>query len=373
MKTLTLTLTLLLATAAFAQPGWHDISSYIKAVAGENTDFSDVSCTSDDECWVASSNQPHIYHTTDGGATWEVQNVQYSLNAVEMRDSLNGYAGGENGRIYRTTDGGATWTAIGSMGETLTDISCPPEGDTCFCCGDNGTIYGITGNTVFKTESGVPDRLHGIHFPQSSSEGWVCGGNILRHYVNGAWVADQYSPNGGYNTLFMTDTLNGWAFGDGGIIIHTTDGAHWTEVTNPDPDHWTLNGCYFLNMNEGWAVGDHGTILHTTDGGTWNMENVGMTTSMLCRVHFTTSENGYFCGNNGTLIKYGYFTPSGEQEEESFRVEVFPNPAGEKFEVSGMAFQTGGATIALFSPDGRKLLERAVPAGSQKITVDVII
>jgi len=375
MKKILLTLTILLAptvTTRAQQPSWHDISAYIRAVAGENTDFSDISCTGPNECWVSSSNKPHIYHTTDGGHTWEVQDIEYSINALVMRDSQNGYAGGEYGRVYRTTDGGHTWTAIGSIGQTLTSISCPPEGDSCYCCGDNGTIYGITGATAFPMESGVVDHLHYINFPLTSSEGWVVGGSIIRHFLNNEWLGDQFKPSGGYNAICMTDTQNGWACGDNGIIVHTTDGHNWSAVTNPDPEGRTLNGVFFLNGNEGWTVGFLGVILHTTDvGASWQVEADSFGDALLRRVFFTSSTNGYVVGNPGTLLKYGQFTDVEEQKQQEWEVEVLPNPVEDEFKVRSPKFKVSRAVLELFGMDGRKLLEKTIPKGNEEIMVDV--
>ena len=80
---------------------------------------------SDNEGWITSSNYPEIYHTTDGGETFEIQSTQYDCNAIYMLNENEGYAGGENGRVYHTTNGGENWIAIGSIGTTLLDISFP--------------------------------------------------------------------------------------------------------------------------------------------------------------------------------------------------------------------------------------------------------
>ena len=84
-----------------------------------------------------------IYHTTDGGETFEIQTTQYQLNAIYMIDENEGYAGGANGRVYRTTDGGDNWIAIGSIGVTLSDIDFATATQG-YCCGDNGTVFSIT-------------------------------------------------------------------------------------------------------------------------------------------------------------------------------------------------------------------------------------
>jgi len=44
----------------------------------------------------------------------------------------------------------------------------------------------------------------------------------------------------------------------------------------PRPQGYTLCGVSFVDMQHGWAVGDYGTILNTTDGGqSWSPLNSG--------------------------------------------------------------------------------------------------
>jgi hypothetical protein len=55
--------------------------------------------------------------------------------------------------------------------------------------------------------------------------------------------------------------------------------------------------------------------------------------------------------------------------EDWFR--IYPNPAGDEFKVSCLKFKVGLATLELFGLDGRKLLEKTIPKGSEEISVDV--
>ncbi len=290
-----------------ATHGWVDLSDQVIQLMA---DFSDIDCTSDDECWITANLINEIYHTRDGGDTWEIQTTQYPNNAIAMRSATEGYAGGKAGLIYRTLDGGAHWNAIGSAGDTVTDIDCPPTGPTCYASRLNGGIYSITGKTVSRMTSGVYGSLDSLSFPVDSSEGWVVGSSVLRHFTGGAWTGDQDYPSGGYNAVDFVDNFNGWAVGDGGVISHTTDGQNWTEQTNPLGK--TLGGVFFRDLDEGWAVGIGGALLHTRDGGaSWHGEAQGMIGNSLLRsIRFTSASNGYAVGNGGTLFKYTALLPT---------------------------------------------------------------
>jgi photosystem II stability/assembly factor-like uncharacterized protein len=54
-----------------------------------------------------------IFHTTDGGTTWERQSVETKrpLLAVSCLDGRTAWTAGKEGIVYGTKDGGATWTA----------------------------------------------------------------------------------------------------------------------------------------------------------------------------------------------------------------------------------------------------------------------
>jgi hypothetical protein len=244
-----------------------------------------------------------------------------------MLNSNEGYAGGFNGRIYRTTNGGGTWNVIGSIGATLLSISFPPSSTTGYCCGYSGKIYSITSSGVSSMSSGVTSNLKSITFP--GSQGWLCGESVILHY-NGSWLGDQSYPTETYNAIYMVNNTTGWAVGDNGVIIKTSDGTNWNYQSNPDTKRSTLNNVYFLSSNEGWAVGDNGVILHTINGGTtWAVEGSGLTTNMLTSVQFISSTNGYVLGNYGTLLKFGLLTGVEELPAQStgFTLEQnYPNP-----------------------------------------------
>src|SRR6266513_3064886 len=61
--------------------------------------------------------------------------------------------------------------------------------------------------------------------------------------------------------------LIGWAVGDSGTIVHTSNGGSiWSPQTSGTSQ--ALLGVAFPDVTNGWAVGSAGTILHTSNGGT---------------------------------------------------------------------------------------------------------
>jgi hypothetical protein len=131
-----------------------------------------------------------------------------------------------------------------------------------------------------------------------------------------------------------------------------------------------LYDLFFLDENNGWAVGSKGSIIHTIDGGeTWELQSQGLTSNFLRGIHFTFPTNGYVVGNEKTLLKYTEV--SGVGESETIQFEIYPNPAGKKFGVRSSEFGVNGGTLEIYDLNGRKLLEKQIPKGSETVEVDV--
>ena len=84
-----------------------------------------------------------------------------------------------------------------------------------------------------------------------------------------AWTIQVSGTTNNLFDVSFPDPLRGWAVGEAGTIVHTSDGgATWTlQAGGTD---FELAEVVFTDANNGWAVGKFGTILHTSDGGrTW--------------------------------------------------------------------------------------------------------
>ena len=119
--------------------------------------------------------------------------------------------------------------------------------------------------------SGTTSELRGVCFTDANNGTAVGEGGLILHTTDGgnSWVRQT---SGTVFTLFgvsFSDANHGTAVG-GTIgksqILHTTDGgAHW--AIQPNPGKVFLFDVSMIDANLGTAVGDGGTILHTTDGG----------------------------------------------------------------------------------------------------------
>jgi len=68
-----------------------------------------------------------------------------------------------------------------------------------------------------------------------------------------------------YDVVF-TDSLNGYAVGDFGVILRTTDsGITWSQKLSPD--QFALRNVWFFTDSIGLAAGFRGSVVRTTDAG----------------------------------------------------------------------------------------------------------
>ena len=133
---------------------------------------------------------------------------------------------------------------------------------------------------------------------------------VILFSVNGAiaqWGVQNSGTTNNLNSVYFTDPDNGWAVGDSGTILHTSDGGlNW--VTQSSNTAFKLNAVFFTDTDNGYAVGNGiypvrgNIILKTTDGGlTWADTSYGSQTQEwdlydLRSVQFTDPSTGYIFG-----------------------------------------------------------------------------
>ena len=113
---------------------------------------------------------------------------------------------------------------------------------------------------------------------------------------NWSWAPQNSTVTKHLNDVYFIDNLTGWAVGDSGTVITTTNGGQTWTVQTSGTTH-NLTDVHFIDAMNGYAVGGFLNIgnvaLKTIDGGaTWTAITVGNTTLSYTDVEFSSVSNG---------------------------------------------------------------------------------
>jgi photosystem II stability/assembly factor-like uncharacterized protein len=254
--------------------------------------------------WVVGGQcQPHstatrglILRTDDGGVVWHelAQPVLPFLNGVKFFDRDHGIAFGQAASyapsgVFSTRDGGKTWQPLPSedTGSWLAADFLAP--DTGAIAGPGGQLATLMRRKVVLSPLAAPS-LRSIRAMCliAPTNGWAVGDGGLLLNTNDAgrsWQTPPASPlkRAGESPTEQLDlqavAAQGshiWIAGTpGSRIFHSPDnGNTWqssaTSQTAP------IRSICFTDEQHGWAAGDFGNILATHDGGqTWQSQRLG--------------------------------------------------------------------------------------------------
>jgi photosystem II stability/assembly factor-like uncharacterized protein len=118
------------------------------------------------------------------------------------------------------------------------------------------------------------------------------------------WVKLQSPVNLTLRKLSFVDSLTGWATGEAGTIIRTTDGGTSWEIQNSTVQTF-ITDIFFLDRNFGWATTIEDVfpfksiILKTTNGGeNWYTAYFPDSTEFIRTIYFLDTLNGFVGGSN---------------------------------------------------------------------------
>ncbi len=146
--------------------------------------------------------------------------------------------------------------------------------------------------------------------PQNTSLVFVLLLDLLvsTYAMSGEWTWQNPLPQGNVlKAIQFVDENNGWAVGNLGTILGTTDGGkNWSQQISGTNSE--LNYISFVNTRLGWIASNNG-ILHTTDGGNkwynqltgkfigeFDKSILGGSGYSIKEVHFTNATNGWAIG-----------------------------------------------------------------------------
>jgi len=199
--------------------------------------------------------------TRDGGDSWEIQTLKMDqemdpdlalafedpvLYDVEYLDANTGYIVGEFGKIYHTSDGGETWEQqqASVMDASVLDIlDLPTFFDIEFGDANNGIVCGLDGR-IASTSDGGKDW----NFVKSN-------------------VAEYIDP---FYSATILGNGDRWVVGSSGqALMSTGNGEFARGDLGSQVNNW-MRRVRFYDDDNGWIVGGFGFVMSTDDGGkTW--------------------------------------------------------------------------------------------------------
>jgi len=220
--------------------------------AGTKRPFLTVTCVDAHTVWVAGK-EGIVYGTTDGGTTWKPSTTGSNRHvfSLQFAGRNRGHGAGDFGTMIHTEDAGQHWTVL----------QVPPEVQLPESALDTGVDPGDV--NLYGVSYADPDHL------------WVVGefGTIMASDDGGQTFKQQHGPM--ESTLFgvaFTDAQHGWAVGIDSTILRTEDGGV-TWRAQPSPIAQRSFYDVAVSGQRGWVVGMAGTVLQSSDGGvTWVVE-----------------------------------------------------------------------------------------------------
>jgi photosystem II stability/assembly factor-like uncharacterized protein len=117
------------------------------------------------------------------------------------------------------------------------------------------------------------------------------------------WEKKQSPVNVTLRYLCFVDSLTGWAAGEAGTIIRTTDGGDSWDIQNSTVQTFIMD-IFFVNKNLGWAITlkdvfpFNSVILKTTNGGDdWAAEDFPDSSKLIRTIFFFDSLSGFVGGS----------------------------------------------------------------------------
>ena len=155
--------------------------------------------------------------------------------------------------------------------------------------------------------SGVSNNLNSVVFLDTNTGFAVGNTGILLQTSDGGklWSVINSGTKSNLNEICFTNKTTGWVCGDGGIIKKTTDaGKTWTDQNSGTS--LNLESIYFYDTKFGWAVGDAQRIVSTENGGAkWTIESyTPYDASVVFRnVKFIAPNIGWIVGDAAHIVR----------------------------------------------------------------------
>lgn len=321
------------AKAAGEQPKFKAIWEPVNVP--EDVALKSVHFVSPEVGWVAGGKTTHvggvIYHTKDGGKTWELQagdpqSDEGGYSFLQFVDATTGFAvqlktSGDH-QLVKTTDG-QNWAPSGNVPEHRYDVvfTTPTTGfianwrNQIIRTEDSGKTWKPVKQCRIKAEIGgltreVECHFHSIHFP-SPEVGYAIaplpdnGGNMLAKSEDGGATWDAWVVLPGETSyegkIWFTDANTGVLRSKEGKMFHTVDGGKtWSAVSGQAAYKAPIS---FADASVGWTM-YYKRMTYTANGGkSWLSREISFP-AMVEDAHLVARDRGYAAGEHGMVYRY---------------------------------------------------------------------
>jgi len=126
--------------------------------------------------------------------------------------------------------------------------------------------------------------------------------SLVINFAHAQWNVKDISgiTTNTFQTVYFSDSLNGWVGGNNGTIVHTSDGGLNWSLQNTG-SNYTVSTIYFVDSLHGWAGTDGSQVLKTDDAG--NNWSIQILNGNFCFLHFTDTLYGLLASRTGTIYK----------------------------------------------------------------------
>ncbi len=290
----------------------------VTPVKVDNTEtFTDISFGTGNVGYICGS-MGTLLKTTDSGKSWRsIQSgIRPSLNCIQALDEKNVYTA--RNELYHTKDGGSTWETAGleNVGSGIFDM-CFINQKTGFIVKNGVMKTTDSGKTwTLKFDAGADEEYYALTYNRiqflNGNVGYCAGGktydgntigNMVKTTDGGETWTSLKMKMSQITAFYFLDTNNGFVFNFNQELWKTVDGgATWTKVSSDVPEKYP--DCYFVNASK-IILRTSKDIYHSIDGGVHWIKDFTLTANdgQLTTMNFTDQKTGYVVGDNGFLAR----------------------------------------------------------------------
>jgi len=275
--------------------GWASVTTFSTAETGTQQDLNGIVAVTSSLIYVC-GNVGTILKSSDTGGTWQTlgTTTMNDLEGLTFPTSVTGWVCGSRvvvrttngstftaqrneafGRVFWDIDAASTnvvGTVVNDFGATITWTS--DAGATWvqafiqnFSASDPLLLGDPRGIKMFNEDSAIVCMTSGV----GSEVGMIGRTTELSAGTTHAWEK-TYTGSIGLFDIGMATSEVGWAVGENGLIVHSTNANSTTESwsAQDSPTAASLRSIHPISTSEAVAAGDGFTMIETTDGGdTW--------------------------------------------------------------------------------------------------------